>query len=87
MGEKWTWIGEPENIHVVEASHPHMRICFMTSDGPTEERANLIAAAPDMAEALWQLLDDMGEDGLCVCPAAKEQARAAYLKAIGGQDA
>ena len=30
-----------------------------------------------LREALDQLLDDMGDDGLCVCPAAKDQARAA----------
>ena len=30
-----------------------------------------------LREALDQLLDDMGENGLCVCEAAKDQARAA----------
>lgn len=32
----------------------------------------------DLANAMWQLLDDMGEDGLCVCTAAKAQARMAF---------
>jgi hypothetical protein len=36
-----------------------------------------------MKEALWQLLDDMGENGLCVCQAAKDQARAALKEAEG----
>lgn len=57
MAEKWAWGGEPENIHVVQEDAPHMRICFLTSDGPTEERANLISSAPDMAEALKPFVD------------------------------
>jgi hypothetical protein len=32
----------------------------------------------DLADAMWQLLDDMGKDGLSVCLAAKAQARVAY---------
>ena len=39
------------------------------------EQAESRAAA--LEEALSQMLDDMGVDGLCVCPAAKEQAIAA----------
>ena len=31
-----------------------------------------------LVDAMWQLLDDMGRDGLCVCPAAKAQARIAF---------
>ena len=37
----------------------------------------LEARAAAMKEALSQILDDMGEDGYCVCPAAKIQAIAA----------
>lgn len=48
-----------------------------------QANAHLIAAAPAMAEALEQLLDDMGDDGLCVCPAAKQQAIAALALARG----
>jgi hypothetical protein len=48
----WERIGEPDNIHIVQAGNPDMRICFLTSNGPTEANAGLIAAAPDMAEAL-----------------------------------
>ena len=44
--------------------------------------AYLMAAAPDMYEALEQLLDDM-RDGLSVCEDAKEQAIAAVRKAKG----
>lgn len=39
-----------------------------------------------LREALWQLLDDMGEDGLHVCQAAKEQARAVLEETGGGDD-
>lgn len=31
-----------------------------------------------LADAMWQLLDDMGKDGRSVCLAAKAQARIAY---------
>lgn len=31
-----------------------------------------------LADAMWQLLDDMGADGKCVCGLAKAQARIAY---------
>ena len=39
---------------------------------PTEKEID------DLAEAMWQLLDDMGRDGRSVCLAAKAQARLAY---------
>jgi hypothetical protein len=45
-------------------------------------RADLVDG---LIEALEQLLDDMGDSGLSVCPAAKEQARAA-LKALEEAD-
>jgi hypothetical protein len=41
-------------------------------------RADLVDG---LVDALEQLLDDMGDNGLSVCPGAKEQARAA-LKAL-----
>lgn len=44
------------------------------------EQAESRAAA--LEEALSQMLDDMGADGFCVCPAAKEQA----IAAMGGRD-
>ena len=31
-----------------------------------------------LASAMWQLLDDMGENGTCVCGYAKALARVAY---------
>lgn len=35
----------------------------------------------DVYEALWQIIDDMGTDGLCCCPAAKAQGIAALARA------
>ncbi len=32
----------------------------------------------DLADAMWQILDDMGRDGKSVCLAAKALARVAY---------
>lgn len=53
------WILDPDerpgmewNIHVVEASNPDNRICFMASNGPNEANARLISAAPDLLAAL-----------------------------------
>lgn len=53
---------DPRNLHVVLADAPHMRVCFLTSDGPTEERARLIAAAPDLRSIArrWVALDAGG---------------------------
>lgn len=48
----WSWDGPTHNIHVREEARPHMRVCFLTSDGPTEANANLIAAAPNLLAAL-----------------------------------
>ncbi len=39
---------------------------------PTEEQVKALA------DAMWQLLDDMGADGQGVCKAAKVRARIAY---------
>lgn len=40
-----------------------------------------------LLDALWQLLDDMGPDGLCVCQAAKEQAMEAYESSLPDEPA
>lgn len=39
---------------------------------PTQKEIDALVAAMD------QLLDDMGKDSCCVCPAAKAQARVAF---------
>lgn len=46
----WAYDGPPENIIVW--SGPESRVCFMTSDGPAAANACLIAAAPELLEAL-----------------------------------
>ncbi len=57
----WTWDGEPHNIIVW--CGPDKRVAFlMTSDGPTEANARLIAAAPDMLSALEQALGHIEVD-------------------------
>lgn len=65
------------------------RVCFMATPGShgdparIEADAHLIAAAPDMYEAIEQALDDMGVEGRCDCGQAKEMLRAALAKATG----
>jgi hypothetical protein len=39
-----------------------------------------------LADAMWQLLDDMGKNGLSVCLAAKAEARRAYEPFITLED-
>lgn len=48
----WAFDGPPHNIHIFQERNPMMRVCFLTSDGPTEANGRLIAAAPLMLEAL-----------------------------------
>lgn len=84
--ESWTVIGDdPHNLHVVQAANHDLRVCFLTSNGPTERRGRLIAAAPDLLAALkemydqmWHLAKDKGSN-----PWLK-QARAAIAKAEEG---
>jgi hypothetical protein len=58
------WVADPDdrdgmewNIHVVEAARPHMRICFMTSDGPSEANAAFIVKAVNNHTGLVYALD------------------------------
>ena len=61
------------------------RVCYSSSATYSYADWNIVdplcGAAADEIErlraALDQLLDDMGEDGLCVCQQAKDEARAA----------
>lgn len=58
--ERWTVDGDdPANLHVVVAGAPHLRVCFLTSNGPTEARARLIAAAPELLRQLQYALDNI----------------------------
>lgn len=55
--EEWIADGPPSNIHILQADAPYMRVCFMTSDGPTEERARLISMAPSLRAALKEMVN------------------------------
>lgn len=55
MTERWTFHGPANNIHVCLADDGNQRVCFLTSDGPTVERARLIAAAPELLSAAQEL--------------------------------
>jgi hypothetical protein len=44
----------------------------------TDKPKPTLAQIHELADAMWQLLDDMGEDRQSVCLAAKAQARVAY---------
>ena len=46
----WAYDGPEDSIHV--EGQPHLRVCFLTSDGPTEAHARLIAAAPELLAEL-----------------------------------
>ena len=60
----WFADGPPDNIHILQEACGHIRICFLTSDGPTEANANLIAAAPELLEAaeLLEKAEDERQD-------------------------
>ena len=81
----WQAVGPPDNIHVVRADAPHMRICFLTSDGPTEANADLIIAAPDLLAALREVAELQGS---AHAPAGSLWSRvnAAIAKATGVDD-
>ncbi len=50
-----------------------------TISADLKEGGRLKESARASAEALWQLLDDMGDAGHSVCPAAKEMAQEALV--------
>jgi hypothetical protein len=71
------------NIHILTEADLDKRICFMTSDGPSEDNARLIAAAPDLlaaceAYAAWAATVTEGAPDL---RPIREQIRAAIAKA------
>jgi len=79
----WMWDGPPHNIHVVQANAPHMRVCFLTSNGPTEANARLISAAPDLLAALRAMVDRWEPDTEGLDRVMWENACAAIDKATG----
>jgi len=71
------------NQWLVNCRDGRVAVVNRASASAAEQNAKLIASAPDLYEALDQLLDDMGDDGLSVCQAAKDQAKAALARARG----
>ena len=49
------------NVHIVQANAPHMRVCFMTSDGPSEANARLIVSSVNAVPALVAALESARE--------------------------
>lgn len=92
MTSETKWTPGPWSFQEIDPSDKDWGACEIWADPSDEpvstmvlsvDNARLIASAPELYEALDQLLDDMGEDGLSVCRAAKDQARAALAKARG----
>lgn len=77
----WIADGPPDNIHILQANAPHMRVCFMTSNGPTEANAGLIAAAPELLAGCVAMLGYM-EKGFLVRNTAGDNEDDWALKAL-----
>jgi hypothetical protein len=92
------WVIDPDNRpgmhwnnHIVSEPNPNLTVCFMTHDGTPENltgeaNARLIAAAPEMLEALKGIAEAQGWDdaGYLRAEYAKK-ALAAIRKAEEGQ--
>lgn len=76
----WVYEG-PRNSIIVWADDGESRICFMTSDGPAEANARLIAAAPDLLKALKEAV--YVAHAYDEHPGWLDAARAAIAKAEG----
>jgi len=74
----WSFDGPPDNIIVW--SGPDDRVCFMTSDGAAKANARLIAAAPEMLDALRDAAKAMANTG-GIDPPVLATVRAAIRKA------
>lgn len=79
----WVINDDPETGRALEVALAHdtdKRVCFLASDGK-RSTARLIAAAPDLLDALKGLLDFIEIDKLPMNPDALQIARAAVAKA------
>ncbi|MDE2107144.1 MAG: hypothetical protein KGL39_58605 [Patescibacteria group bacterium] len=78
----WTYDGPPDNI-IVWCGPDHRVAFIMTSDGPAEANARLIAAAPDLLASLkraHEMLEQLGD-----LPAMRADMAAAIARAEGAQ--
>lgn len=75
----WSVVGERGVITSIGAAQQRGPIDMDSN----RANAKLIAAAPDLLDALEAIIDDMGDDGLCTCEHNKRKAVDAYEKATG----
>lgn len=68
----------PPPMHPWGSCFPHFAVNAPMPAGTKPPRAYTDEQVRALADAMWQVLDDMGRHGLCLCPAAKAQARVAY---------
>lgn len=91
------WSFEGPSHSIIVWAGEDSRVCFMTSDGPAEANARLIAAAPallealDLAVAILQEAEPRlgyadGSLGQIEIEEAIETGRAALLQATGGEN-
>ncbi len=67
--------------HLTGKGHGALGLSEAEAIAIQDANARLIAAAPDMLEAIEQALDDMGAESHSVCEQAKQMLRAALVKA------
>jgi hypothetical protein len=76
----WSLDSDAGQVHIVAAGAAIARVMAMRSDGCGEANARLIAAAPDLLEALQAVIDHGSMTG---ADWASDKARAAIAKATG----
>lgn len=81
--EPWVPEGLVDNIHIVQLHAPHIRVCFLTSDGPVKANAYLIAAAPKLLRCLKVIVDTYGGDDPARDAPMLKSARQAIADAEG----
>lgn len=64
----------------IEALQAERDEAIQNAMGLASDLAGTQARVAELEAVVDQCLDDMGEDGLCVCPAAKEWLRRALLE-------
>jgi hypothetical protein len=71
---------EPHYISDEDHAHTPDRVLELIQETLRPERNEAAALIEELVGALEQLLDDMGEDGLCVCQQAKDEAAVILAK-------